>query len=97
MGYFEKLFLGNAFPLDEIQDEYMSTDRGRELTALLSKTSKILKDTLSGEAKEAFETYHDAQDTVFELMQVAAFKSGFAYGAGLMQEIGQMHHDQETE
>lgn len=97
MGYFEKLFFGNAFPLDEIQDELMSSDRGKELTALLSKTSRILKDTLSGETKEAFETYRDTQDTIIELLQIATFKSGFSYGAGLMQEIGSMHSDQEIE
>ena len=95
MGYFEKLFLGNAFPLDEIQDEIMSSDRGKELTALLSDTSRILKDTLSGEAKEAFETYRDTQDTIIELLQIAAFKSGFYHGPGLSTEIGSLIRDQE--
>lgn len=97
MDYFEKLFMGNAFPLEEIQDAFMATDRGRELVGLLSKTSKTLKDGLTGEVREAFETYRDTQDTVMELQLILAFKLGFAYGAGLMREIEQIHLPSDPE
>lgn len=90
MGFFEKLFMGNAFPLEEIQDAVMASERGRELTAILSQTSQTLAEYLSGEAKEAFENYKDAQDCMIELMEVGAFKLGFGYGNGLEREIEQL-------
>lgn len=90
MGFFEKLFMGNAFPLEEIQDAVMASERGRELTAILSRTSHTLAENLSGEPKEAFENYKDAQDCMIELMEVGAFKLGFAYGTGLEREIEQL-------
>ncbi len=89
MGYFEKLFMGNAFPLEEIQDAVMTSERGRELTAILSRTSQALAAYLSGEAKETFENYKDEQDCMMELLEVGAFRMGFAYGAGLTREAGQ--------
>ena len=90
MGFFEKLFVGNAFPLEEIQDAVMASERGRELVAILSRTSHTLAEHLSGEAKEAFENYKDAQDCMIELMEVGALKLGFAYGTGLEREIEQL-------
>ncbi len=90
MGFFEKLFMGNAFPLEEIQDAVMTSERGRELTATLSRTSHKLAEHLSGEPKEAFEEYKDAQDCMTELLELGAFKLGFAYGAGLLREMEQM-------
>ena len=90
MGFFEKLFMGNAFPLEEIQDAVMASERGRELTAILSRTSHTLAENLSGEPKEAFENYKDAQDCMIELIEVGAFKLGYAYGAGLEREIEQL-------
>ncbi len=90
MGFFEKLFMGNAFPLEEIQDAVMASERGRELTAILSRTSHTLAEHLSGEAKEAFENYKDAQDCMIELMEVGAFKLGYVYGTGLEREIEQL-------
>ena len=90
MGFFEKLFMGNAFPLEEIQDAVMTSERGRELTATLSRTSHKLAEHLSGEPKEAFEDYKDAQDCMTELLELGAFKLGFAYGAGLLREMEQM-------
>ena len=97
MGYFEKLYFGNAVPLDEIQNAFMKSERGRELTAILSKASQTMKDGLAGDVKEAFETYRDTQYTVMELQQIGAFKLGFAYGAGLMREIEQLHLPFEPE
>lgn len=90
MGYFEKLFMGNAFPLEEIQDAVMASERGRELTAILSQTSQALATHLSCEVKEAFENYKDAQDCMMELMEVGAFKLGYAYGTGMVREIEQL-------
>ena len=90
MGFFEKLFMGNAFPLEEIQDGFMASERGRELTAILCRTSHTLAEHLSGEPKEAFEDYKDTQDCMIELLELGAFKLGFAYGAGLLREMEQM-------
>ena len=90
MGFFEKLFIGNAFPLEEIQDAVMTSERGRELTATLSRTSHTLAEHLSGEPKEAFEDYKDAQDCMTELLELWAFKLGFAYGTGLIRETEQL-------
>ena len=97
MGFFEKLFMGNAFPLEEIQDAVMTSERGRELTATLSRTSHTLAEHLSGEPKEAFEDYKDAQDCMIELLELGAFKLGFAYGAGLLREMEQMQLPHEPE
>ena len=47
MDYFEKLFMGNAFPLEEIRYVFTATEHGRELVGLLNKTSKTLKDGLT--------------------------------------------------
>lgn len=97
MGYFEKLFLGNAFPMEEMQDDLIASERGRELIAILSQTSQILAGYLSGEAKEAFENYKDAQDCMTELLEIGAFKLGFAYGAGLTREASQPGLSPESE
>ena len=78
MGYFEKLFMGNAFPMEEIQDALMASERGKELNRIVCQTS-------------------DTQDTLMERLQVEAFKLGFSYGVGFMQEIESHYNDPETE
>ena len=97
MGYFEKLFFGNAFPMEEMQDGLIASERGRELTAILSQTSQTLAGHLSGELKEAFEKYKDAQDCMTELLEIGAFKLGFSYGAGLTREASQPGLIQDSE
>ena len=90
MGYFEKLVMGDAHPMEEIQDMFMSSERGRELTSVLSENARLLTEKLSGEAKSAYQNYRDTSDTITELQLIAAFKLGFAYGSGLNGELNNL-------
>ncbi len=93
MNFIEELYYGNIHPSTQ---EYILTETYKQATAIISRITAQLRETLSESERTLLERLIEANNDVIGEIGAAEFQVGFALGVQMMIDCSSMNIEKIT-